>query len=93
VNQNEEIFYRVNDGRESPVIGNEHSAWSGSSYSTWTGLWLDRAEDELDQLQKDFEAVLRQSKDARERKYDQQHMADLNKQLETTHRTLRAFRL
>jgi hypothetical protein len=40
-----------------------------------------------------FEAVLRQCKDALERKYDQQHVADLNKQLETAHRTVRALGL
>ncbi len=48
----------------------------------------------------DFEAVLRpqslvdveECKHARERKYDQEHIADLNKQLETAHRTIRASR-
>jgi hypothetical protein len=42
---------------------------------------LDRAEDELGQLQDDFEAILWQSKDASESKYDQEHIADLYKKL------------
>jgi hypothetical protein len=53
----------------------------------------DRAEDELDQLQQDFEAVLRQCRDARERKYDLDDIADLDKQLETANRTIRALSL
>jgi hypothetical protein len=53
---------------------------------------LDRAEDEQNQPQRDFEAVLRQSKQARERKYDQKHISYLNKQLDTARRTIWALR-
>ena len=42
---------------------------------------LDRAENELGKLQDDFEDVLRQSKDARERNYDQERIVDLYEQL------------
>jgi hypothetical protein len=52
---------------------------------------LDRAEDEQNQLQRDFEAVLLQSKQAHDRKYDQEHISYLNQQLETARRTIWAF--
>ena len=69
----------------------------------WSGIWarrlewvvdqhLDRAEDEQKQLQRDFEAVLRQSKQARERKYDQTTISYLSKQLDTARETIRALR-
>ena len=54
---------------------------------------LDRAEDELEELHADYIDVMRQSKEAHERKYDQRHIADLYKQLETANRLLRARRL
>jgi hypothetical protein len=44
---------------------------------------LDRVEDELNQLQADYEDVLRKSKNARERKFDQEHIVDLYQQLES----------
>ncbi len=56
------------------------------------GLRLDRAEDEQNQLQRDFEAVVRQSKQARERKYDQTTISYLSKQLDTARETIWALR-
>ena len=50
---------------------------------------LDRAEAETDQLQTDFEQILRESKEVGFRKYDQQRIADLVQQLENAHRRLR----
>ena len=79
----EEIFYRVKDDRDRKWA--KRLEWVVKEH-------MDRAEDELDQLQGDFEDVLRQCKDARERKYDQQHIAALYKQLETAHRTIRDMR-
>ena len=57
-------------------------------------LSRDRAEYEQNQLQRDFkfEAVLRQSKEARERKYDQTTISYLSKQLDTTRETIWALR-
>jgi hypothetical protein len=43
------------------------------------------------QLQHDFEAVLRQSKEARERKYDQEHIVYLDEQRGTARRTIWAL--
>jgi hypothetical protein len=51
-----------------------------------------RAEDEQNKFQRDFEAVLRQSKQARERKYGQEHISYLNEPLETARRTIWALR-
>ena len=79
----EEITYRVDDDRDR--IWARRLEWVVDQH-------LDRAEDELNQLQADFEAVLRQSKEARERKFDQVHIADLYRQLETAHMRLRALR-
>ena len=78
----EEILYRVNDDSDRKWA--RRLEWVVKQH-------LDRAEVELDQLQHDFEAVLRQCKDARERKDDQEHIADLNKQLEASHRTIKAL--
>jgi hypothetical protein len=52
---------------------------------------LDRAEDERNQLQRYFESVLRQSNQARERKYDQAIISYLSKQLDTAHETIWAL--
>ena len=79
----EEITYRVDNDRDR--IWARRLEWVVDQH-------LDRAEDELNQLQADFEAVLRQSKEARERKFDQAHIADLYRQLETAHMRLRALR-
>jgi hypothetical protein len=52
---------------------------------------LDRAEEEQNKLQRDFEAVLRQSKQARKRKYDQATISYLSKQLDTARETIWAL--
>ena len=66
-----------------PALG---QPWSGLSISTY------RAEDEQNQLQSDVEAVLRQCKQARERKYDQVTISYLNKHHDTARRTIWALR-
>ena len=53
---------------------------------------LDRAEADLDQLQADYEEVLRTSETVRFRKYDQQRIAHLENVLEQAHKRLRAER-
>jgi hypothetical protein len=75
-----EIFYWVNDDRDRKW------AWR-LEWVVKQHLYRPGGKDELDQLQQ-FGAALRQCKDARERKYDQEHIADLYKQLETAHMTL-----
>jgi hypothetical protein len=42
-------------------------------------------------IKRDFEAILRQSKEARERKIDQEHIAYLEEQLETARRAIWAL--
>ncbi len=54
---------------------------------------LDRAEDDLDQLQSDHESVLRQSREAHERKYDQAYISDLTKRLDAANKSLHHFHL
>ena len=49
----------------------------------------DIGEEDLDQLTKDYADVLRQSKEAHERKYDQQHIAALNERLERQNQRFR----
>ncbi len=51
------------------------------------------AEDDLDKLQADYEAVLRQSREAHERKYDQSYISDLTKRLDAANKSLRQFHL
>ena len=53
----------------------------------------DGAELDLEELHADFKDVLRQSKEAHRRKYDQEHIAALNKRLEQANQALRAHRL
>ena len=79
----EEIIYPVEDDRDR--IWARRLEWVVDQH-------LDRAEDEQKQLQRDFEAVLRQSKDARERKYDQATISYLSKQLDTARETIWALR-
>jgi hypothetical protein len=74
----EEIIYRVEEDRDR--IWARRLEWVVDQH-------LDRAEDEQNQLQHDFEAVLRQCKQARERKYDQTTISYFNKQLDTARRT------
>lgn len=47
------------------------------------------AEDDLEELHADHCAVIRQSKEAHERKYDRHYIADLVKRLEATNKSLR----
>ena len=79
----EEIIYPVEDDRDR--IWARRLEWVVDQH-------LDRAEDEQKQLQRDFEAVLRQSKEARERKYDQATISYLSKQLDTARETIWALR-
>jgi hypothetical protein len=79
----EEIIYRVEDDRDQ--IWARSLEWGVDQH-------LDKAKDEQNQLQRDFEAVLRQSKQAREKKYDQEHISYLNEQLDTARRTIWALR-
>jgi hypothetical protein len=79
----DEIFYPVNDERDRQ--------WARRL--EWViGHHLDRAEDDLEELHADYLAVLRESREAHERKYDQEHIAELNKRLEATNKSLREFR-
>jgi hypothetical protein len=79
----EEIIYPVEDDQDR--IWARRLDWVVDQH-------LDRAEDEQNQLQRDFEAVLRQSKQARERKYDHATISYLSKQLDTARETIRALR-
>ena len=54
---------------------------------------LDWVEDDLDKLQSDYEAVLRQSREAHERKYDQAYISDLTKRLDAANKSLLHFNL
>ena len=54
---------------------------------------LDRAEDDLDKLQADYEAVLRRSQEAHERRYDRAYISDLTKRLDAANKSLRHFHL
>ena len=79
----EEIVYPVEDDRDR--IWARRLEWVVDQH-------LDRAEDEQNQPQRDFEAVLRQSKEARERKYDQATISYLRRQLDTARETIWALR-
>ncbi len=79
----EEIIYPVEDDRDR--IWARRLEWVVDQH-------LDRAKDEQNQLQRDFEAVLRQSKQARERKYDQATISYLGKKLDTARKTIWALR-
>ena len=79
----DEIFYPVNDERDRQ--------WARRL--EWViGHHLDRAEDDLEELHADNLAVLRESREAHERKYDQEHIAELNKRLKATNKSLLEFR-
>jgi hypothetical protein len=79
LSKGEEIIYQVEDDRDR--------IWA-RRFEWVVDQKLDRPEDEQNQLQRDFEAVLRQSKQARERKYDQATILYLNKQLDTARKTI-----
>lgn len=79
-----EIFYPVNDNRDRQWA--RRLEWAISKH-------CDIAEHDLDELQRDYEKVLRRSKEAHERRYDQQHIAELNARLERANTTLRTYGL
>ena len=54
---------------------------------------LDWAGDDLDKLQSDNGSVLRQSREAHERKYDQAYISDLTKRLDAANKSLRQYHL
>jgi hypothetical protein len=54
---------------------------------------LDRAEDDQDKLQSDYESVPRQSWEAHERKYDQAYISDLTKRLDAANKSMHHFQL
>jgi hypothetical protein len=76
----EEIIYQVQDDRDRLRA-------RGLEWVVDQHLDTGRAEDKQNQPQRDFEAVQRQSKQARERKYDQKHIYVLNEQLDTARRS------
>jgi hypothetical protein len=57
------------------------------------GKHRDLAEDDQEELHVEYLAVLRESREANERKYYQQHIDDLTKRLEATNKSLREFQL
>jgi hypothetical protein len=69
----DEIFYPVSDNRDREWA--KRLEWAIEQHR-------DIAKDDLDKLQQDYEHVFRQSKEAHERKYDQQHIDALYKRLE-----------
>jgi hypothetical protein len=79
-----EIFFPVNDKQDR--------RWARRLKWVIKEL-LDRAEDDLDQLQSDHESVPRQSRKAHEQKYDQAYISDLNKRLDAANKSLRHFHL
>jgi hypothetical protein len=54
---------------------------------------LDRAEDDVDKLQSNYESVLCQSREAHERKYDQAYISNLTKRLDAANNSLCHFHL
>jgi hypothetical protein len=80
----DEIFYPVNDNRDREWA--RRLEWA-------IGKHRDIAEEDLDQLTEDYVDVIRQSKEAHERKYDQQHIASLYERLERANQRFRAHGL
>ena len=79
-----EIFY--------PVIDNRDRQWARRL--EWAiKQHRDLAEDDLDELQAEYEDVIRQSKEAHERNYDKKEIVMLNKRLEQANQALRTHRL
>jgi hypothetical protein len=79
----DEIFYPVNDGRDRQWA--RRLEWAINRHR-------DIAEDDLEELHADHLAVLRESREAHERRHDQEHIAELNKRLEATNKALRDYR-
>ena len=80
----DETFYPVNHNRVRKWA--RRLEWAIEKYR-------DIAEHDLDELQRNYEDVLRQSKEAHERKYDQGHIAELYKRLELAKKSLRTHGL
>ena len=80
----DEILHPVNDNRDREWA--RRLEWAIGKHS-------DIAEEDLDQLTEDYADVIRQSKEAHERKYDQQHIASLYERLERANQRFRAHGL
>ncbi len=82
----DEIFYHVSDNWDREW--EKRLEWAIKKHR-------DIAKDDLDKLQQDYEDVLRQSEQAHERKYDQQHIDALSrcKRIELANQAVRAHRL
>ena len=80
----DEIFYPVNDNRDREWA--RRLEWAIEKHR-------DIAEDDLDRLQTDYEKVLRRSKKAHKRKYDQRHIAELYARLERANQRFRTHGL
>ena len=80
----DEIFFPVDDDQDR--LWARRLEWVIEEH-------LDRAEDDLDTLQADYEAVLRLSREAHERMYDQAYISDLTKRLDAANKSLRHFHL
>ncbi len=79
-----EIFY--------PVIDDRDRQWA-RSLELSIKHHRDLAKDDLDELQAEYEDVVRQSKEANERRYDQKEITMLNKRLEQANQALRTHQL
>jgi len=82
--KNEEIVFPVNDDRDRRWA--RRLEWAIEEH-------LDRAKADMDQLQTDFEQVLRRSKEVHFRKYYERRVVELEEMLESAHRRLRAQRI
>jgi hypothetical protein len=80
----DEIFYPVNDDQDRQWA--MRLEWAIDCHRNI-------AEDDLEELHADHCAVIRQSKEAHERKYDRHYIADLVKRLEATNKSLRELNL
>ena len=81
--KNEDIVFPVNDDRDR--------RWARRL--EWVIEHLDRAKADMDQLQTDFEQVLRRSKEVHFRKYYERRVVELEEMLENAHWRLRGQRI
>ena len=79
----DEIFYPVNDERDREWA--RRLEWAIDRHR-------DIAEDDLEELHQDNLAVHRESREVHQRKYDREHIAELNKRLAATNKALREYR-
>jgi hypothetical protein len=82
--KDEEIFFPVHDEQDHRWA--RRLKWVIKKH-------LGPAEDDLNKLQSDNESVLRQSREAHKRKYDQAYISDLTKRLDASNKSLRHFHL